>query len=90
MLLNQQEHAIRIVNKTRFEHTKEISNLQVLNIYKLNILNTAILIHKVYNETAPATFFEIFQKVSHPYPTRFSELCYKIAKASPIICKYRT
>ena len=29
--------------------------------------------HKSYNETAPATFFELCQKVSHPYPTGFSD-----------------
>ena len=63
-LLSQQKHAIRIVNnKTYFEHKKELFNsLKILNIYKLNILNTAIFMHKVY-ETAPATFFELFQKV---------------------------
>ena len=58
-LLHQQKHAIRIVdNKTRFEHTKEFFDSQkILNIYKLNILNPAIFMHKVYNETASATFF---------------------------------
>ena len=63
-LLSQQKHAIRIVNnKTRFEHTKELFNSQkILNIYKLNILNTSISMHKVYNEAAPATFFELFRK----------------------------
>ena len=46
-LLSQQKHAIRIVdNKTRFEHTKELFNsLKILNIYKLNILNTSIFMH---------------------------------------------
>ena len=89
--LSQQKHAIRIVNnKARFEHTKELFNSQkILNIYKLNILNTAIFMHKVYNETAPATFFELFQKVSHPYPTGFSKLCYKIPKTNLAKCKYR-
>ena len=38
-----------------------------LNIYKVNVLNTAILLHKVYNGTAPATFFELFQKVFYLY-----------------------
>ena len=35
-LMSQQKHAVRIVNnKTRFEHTKELFNLQkILNIYK--------------------------------------------------------
>ena len=61
-LLSQQKHAIRIVNnKTRLEHTKELlSSQKILNLCKLNILNTAIFMHKVYDETAPATFFELF------------------------------
>ena len=40
----------------------------MLNMCELNILNTAIFMHKVNetnNETAPATFFEILQKVSN-------------------------
>ena len=90
-LLSQQKHAIQIVNnKTHLENSKELFNSQkILNIYKLNILNTAIFMHKVYNETAPATFFELFQKASHPYPTGFSKLCYKIPKTTPTKCKYR-
>ena len=90
-LQSQQKHAIRIVNnKTRFEHTKELFNSQkILKIYKLNILNAALFMHKIYNETAPATFFEPFQKVSHPYPTGFSKLCYKIPKTNLAKYKYR-
>ena len=37
---------------------------------------------KVYNETAPVTFFELFQNVFHPYPTGFSKLCCKIPKTN--------
>ena len=61
-LQSQQKHAIRIVNnKTRFEHTKELFNSQkILNIYKLNILNATIFMHKIYHEAATATFFELF------------------------------
>ena len=69
---------------------KELFNSQkILNIYKLNILNKAIFMHKVSNETTLATFFELFQKVSHPYPTGFSTLCYKIPKTNLTKCKYR-
>ena len=45
--------------------------------------------HKIYNETAPATFFELFQKVYHSYPTGFSKLCYKIPKTNLAKYKYR-
>ena len=61
-LLSQQKHVIRIVKiKTRFDRTKELFNSQkILSLYKLNILNAAIFMYKVYNETASATFFELF------------------------------
>ena len=45
--MRQEKHAIRTVNnKTGFEHTKELFNLQkILNIYQLNILNPEIYMH---------------------------------------------
>ena len=46
--------------------------------------------HKVYNVTVPETFFEVYQKISHPHPTGFSKLCYKISKLNLTKCKYRT
>ena len=86
--MRQEKHAIRTVNnKTGFEHTKELFNLQkILNIYQLNILNPEIYMHLVYNETFPATFFQLFSKVSHPYLTRFSKLCYEIPKTNLTQC----
>ena len=45
--------------------------------------------HKVYNETASATFFKLSQNVFHPYPTGFSKLCYKTTKTNLAKCKYR-
>ena len=53
----------------------------------MNISNTAIFMHKVYNKT---TFFELFQNVSHPYPRGFSQLCYKIPKTNFAKVKQRS
>ena len=50
--------------------------------------NPRCLPDKVYNVTAPATFFELFQTVSHPYPTGSSKLCYKIPKTNLTKSKY--
>ena len=41
--------------------------------------------HTVYNETAPAIFFEF----SYLHPTGFSKLCDKIHKKNLTKCKYR-
>ena len=42
-------------------HNSNCSTFQLADdiehIHKMNILNKAILMHKVYNEAAPATFF---------------------------------
>ena len=45
--------------------------------------------HKVYNETGPVIFLELFQKVSHPYPTGLSKLRCKIPKTNLTKCKHR-
>ena len=88
--LSQQKHAIRIVNnKARFEHTKELFNSQkILNIYKLKMLNTAIFMYKVYNETAPATFFKLSESLS-PVSNKIFKIVLKIPKKDLIKYKYR-
>ena len=45
--------------------------------------------YKVFNETAPATFFELIQKISHLYPTGYSNLYYKVPETNLAKCKYR-
>ena len=79
---SQQRHAIRIIyNKTRFESTRDLfKSNNILNIFKVNILNTALFMHKVNSEAAPPAFRERFQKVSPSYPTHFSKFNYKLPK----------
>ena len=46
---SQQKNTLRLIhNKNRFYHSKEI-----LNVYELNLLNTAVFMHKIKNGTAP-------------------------------------
>ena len=77
-LSSQQKHAMRIIcNKWKFEHTKQLfQSNKILNVYKLNIVNVAKFMYKVNPKTAPNIFLSRFQKPSHSYPTRFSELNY--------------
>ena len=63
-----------ICNKGNFEHKKQ--SKKILNVYKLNILNVATFMYKVNQKTAPDIFLSRFQKPSHSYPARFSELNY--------------
>ena len=77
-LSSQQKDAMRIIcNKWKFEHTKQLfQSNKILNVYKLNIVNVATFLYKVNPKTAPNIFLSRFQKPSHSYPTRFSELNY--------------
>ena len=62
---------------------------KILNVYKLNIFNTAVFMHKIQGKSAPSIFLRKFRKPSHSYPTRFSHLNY--VKPIPKLnkCKYR-
>ena len=66
---NQQKNAFRIAhNKAKFEHTKGLFKLtNVLNLYKLNILSTAVFKHGVHTKTSPPVFSSL---ISHPYFTK--------------------
>ena len=77
-LSSRQKHAVRIIcNKGNFIHTKQLfQSNKILHVYNLNILNVATVMYKVEQKTAPNVFLSRFQKPSHFYPTRFSELNY--------------
>ena len=87
---NQQKHALRIIfNKGKFEHTRELfKSSKILNVYKLNIFNTKVFIHKIQGKFAPSIFLPKFRKTSHLYQTRLSHLNY--VKLIPKLdkCKY--
>ena len=70
---SQQKRALKLIhNKNRFYHSKNLfESCEILNVYKLNLLNTAVFMDKIKQRTAPSSFFEKFEKPSHSYPTRF-------------------
>ena len=90
-LCSQQKHAVRIIhNKTKFESTKDLFKTDnILNIFKMNILKTVLFMHKINSEAAPPAFRNRFQKVSHNYPTHFSNLNYKLPKLILNKCRFR-
>ena len=61
-LFSQQKHATRIIcNKGKFEHIKQLFQLnKIHNVYKLNILNVAIFVYKVNQNTATNIFHSSF------------------------------
>ena len=75
---NQQKHVLRIVyNKDRYYHTKELfTSCNLMNVSKLNLLNTSIFMNKVKNGTGPTAFHTTFKIPSHSYPTGFLSVNY--------------
>ena len=61
-------------------------SIPVLNVYKINIFNTALFMHKIQGKSASSMFLRKFRKPSHLYPTRFSHLNY--VKPTPKLNKY--
>ena len=71
---SHQNHDLALLhNKNRFYDFKELfESCETLSIYKLNLLNTPVFMHKIKNRTASSQFLEKFEQPSHSYPTRFS------------------
>ena len=88
---SQQKHALRLIhNKNRFYHFKELfESCEILNVYKLNLLNTAVFMHKIKNRTAPSSFLEKFEQPAHSYPTRFSSGNYRKPQIILRKCRFR-
>ena len=76
---SQQKHALRLIyNKNRFYHSKELfGSCEILNVYKLNQLNTVVFMHKLKNRTNPSLVLETSEQPAHSYPTRFSSENYR-------------
>ena len=76
---SQQKHVLGLIyNKGIFYHSKEFfDSCEILNVYKLNLLNTTVFMHKIKNRTAPSSFLEKFEQPSHSHSTRFSSGNYR-------------
>ena len=88
---SQQKHALRLIhNKNRFYNSKELfDSCEILNVYKLNLLNTAVFMHKIKNRPAPSSFLEKFEQPAHSYPTSFSGGNYRKPKIILRKCRFR-
>ena len=52
---SQQKHALSLIrDKNRFYHSKELfQSCEILNVYKLNLFNNAIFMHKTKKQNCP-------------------------------------
>ena len=71
---SHQKHALKsIYNKNRFYHSKELFwVLWNTQCNKLNLLKTAVFMHKIKSRTAPSLFHEKSEESAYSYPTRLS------------------
>lgn len=72
-LFRKQKHAVRIVfNKNRFHHSSPLFlEGKILNLYKINELQTLCFVHKYLKSKVPQSFNNTFsQHIAHRYNTR--------------------
>ena len=88
---SQQKHALRLIhNKNRFYHSKEpFGSCEILDVYRLNLLNKAVFMHRIKSRTAPSSFPERFEQSSHSYPIRFSGRNYRKPQIKLRKCRFR-
>ena len=88
---SQEKHVLRLIhNKNRFYHSKELfESCEILSVYKLNLLNTAVFMHKIKNRTAPSSFLENLEQPSHSYSTRFPIWNYRKPQVKSRKCRFR-
>ena len=78
-----------IHNKTKFEHTKELSKpTSSLNLYKLNILGINVCMHRVHTKTSPSVFTGYFKRISNFHSAKSSVLNFSKPKPKPTKAKY--
>ena len=81
-LYTTQKKASRIImDKNMFTEARPLmKDLNILNVYQLNIFQTLPFMFKQQSENNPQVFKSQFSKISHRYPTRYSLNNYAIPK----------
>ena len=54
-----------------------MKELNILNVYQINILQHLLFMLKVKNSITPRVFNQAFSLIDHLYPTRFSDKSFK-------------
>ena len=82
--------SVRIVfNKDKLTHSKPIfKNLNVLNVYQINIQQHLNFMHKFINNQIPSVFSDFIKRPNHKYPTNFSQSRFYLKRYSLNSTKY--
>ena len=70
--------------------TLVMKELNILNIYQMNILQHLIFMFTVKNSVIPRAFNQVFSLVDHLYPTRFSDNSFKIRDFNLKLTRFAT
>ena len=89
-LYSQQKQAIKTVFNENILASSKIlfSEVNALNIYKINIFQNLVFMFKTRNGINPDIFNNKFQNIDHIYPTRFSENNYYVPYKQRKFLKY--
>ena len=55
-----------------------MKELNILNVYQINILQPLLLMFEVKNSIVPRVLNQAFSLIDHLYPTKFSDNSFKI------------
>ena len=55
-----------------------MKELNILNVYQINILQHLLFMFKVKNSITPRLFNQVFSLINHLYPTKFSDNSFKM------------
>ena len=88
----KQKQAVRIVfNKGKLTHSNTLfENLNVINLYQINIYQHVNFMHKLINNQIPSIFNDLIKGLDHKYPINSSQSSFYLKRYSSNSTKYST
>ena len=79
-ILGKQKQAARLMSSDGITIPSRLlgKELNILNVYQINILQHLLFMFKVNNSITPRVFSHVFSLMDHLYPTRFFDNSFKI------------
>ena len=79
-ILGKQKQAARIMSSDDISIPSRLlmKELNIFNVYQINILQHLLFMFKVKNSITPRLFNQVFSLINHLYPTKFSDNSFKM------------